>query len=106
MEVFDLIGSRPDECTRLATVGGKVVLSGPELARRVQTCRRVFSRGEHQSMLPQQIIFLSLLGLFAMIGYIILINPYLWLLRASVVIPTKRMHRGDCYALRDSIRVP
>lgn len=41
--------------------------------------------------------------MFAIIGYFVLINPYLWLLRASAIIPTKRMHHSDCYDIRDQI---
>lgn len=48
-------------------------------------------------------LLLGPLGIFALIGYALLINPYLWLLRASVIIPTKLMHRGYCYNIRGLI---
>ena len=98
-EIFKFISSRPDECTALATVGGRVIES-PAL----DECRRFAAvRTEHQSMLPQYIMSMCLLGLFRIIGYFALINPYIELLRACVRIPTKRMHRADCYDLSELI---
>jgi hypothetical protein len=41
--------------------------------------------------------------MFAVFGYVIVINPYLWLLRASLRIPTKRMHLSDALSLNEQI---
>lgn len=44
-------------------------------------------------------------GSLVILGYIILINPYIWLLRTAVKIPTKRMHKADCYEISNLIKL-
>jgi hypothetical protein len=42
-------------------------------------------------------VFGGIGGSLSLVGYAILINLYLWLLRSTVKIPTKRMHKSDCF---------
>lgn len=41
--------------------------------------------------------------IFAVLGYVIIINPYLWLLKISLKIPTKRMHKSDAWSVNEPL---
>jgi hypothetical protein len=62
-----------------------------------------YKQHSQKGFTPQHFLFLGALGIFALLSYLMLINPYLWLLRASIKIPTKRMHRGDGLEVGDAI---
>jgi hypothetical protein len=102
LEFIGFIHRKSDKCLSFITnIDPNHVLS--ETDHYLERCRSLDKMIHPSSMQPEQIAFLAMSGLFAIIGYFILVHPYIWLLRASVKIPTKLMHRHDCYEIAEAI---
>jgi hypothetical protein len=59
--------------------------------------------GNSSSTSYEGFMLCGFIGIFAIAAYFIVVNPYLSVLRASVKIPTKRMHRSDWYEVKETI---
>jgi hypothetical protein len=98
MGLMASLQAKYDECLSVSS-GFRETLKSAAL----HECRA--RSGFLQSMVfDERFTLVILLSFLAVLGYWMLINPYLCLLRAAVKIPTKRMHRSDCYEVLHCIK--
>ncbi|MBY5854318.1 hypothetical protein HFN51_27845 [Rhizobium leguminosarum] len=93
------IAAHLDKC--LSDVDDLVRLSNNMLppektAEYLALCRASQPPSNSTNVLLAQMFFAGIGGVIIFLGYGMLINPYVILLRSTVKIPTKRMHRSDC----------
>jgi hypothetical protein len=104
LEFVSFLQQKTDECMSfISKIDPNHVVPQVKIDEYLEQCRNLHNYNSGAKMFPAQVLSFGVFGLLILIGYSILINPYLWLLRASVKIPTKRMHRSDCYSVSDWI---
>jgi hypothetical protein len=95
---FDFLDSKvnADQCiAELARLDPSGVISPSQRQSYLDSCHAVANLHK-PAISPEEFMFLGFIGIFACVGYLMLVNPYIWLLRASMIIPTKRIHKSDC----------